>query len=54
MFHAYVQIFDVTKKLKKFCKILGTKYAPRGRDILPLAPTLLFESIEERNLKQRN
>jgi hypothetical protein len=25
MFHAYVQRFDVTKNLEKFCKILGTK-----------------------------
>ena len=27
MLHAYIQKFDVTKNLKKFYKILGTKQA---------------------------
>ena len=29
MLHACVQRFDVTEDLEKFCKILGTKQAPR-------------------------
>ena len=31
MLHACVQRFDVTGNLEKFCKILGTKQAPRCR-----------------------
>ena len=27
MLHTYVQRFDVTENLEKFCKILGTKQA---------------------------
>ena len=29
MLHACVQRFDVTENLKKICKILGTKHAPK-------------------------
>ena len=33
MLHVWVQRFDVTKNLKKFCKILGTKQALKWHEL---------------------
>ena len=41
MLHAYVQRFDVTENLKKFCKILRTKKALRGTRVKCSTPFLL-------------
>ena len=46
MFYACVQRFDVTKNLKKICKILETKQAPGGSDTFArCSPQLSLETM---------